>query len=141
MAQQNVPVMAPRAPIIVPEMQAGGGTTATHSTATKLSTISPTVLPYLKTIADGQRPLSPSQLGEFQAVDGNANTTGSKLDLNRFLEYVSSEAANAMWPAEKIDMSYPISNYFISSSHNTYLTGNQLYGDASAEAYRNVLIR
>lgn len=38
------------------------------------------------------------------------------------------------------DLSKPITNYFISSSHNTYIgLGNQLNGEVSADAYRNVL--
>ncbi|KAL2269535.1 hypothetical protein VTJ83DRAFT_1719 [Remersonia thermophila] len=40
---------------------------------------------------------------------------------------------------DPVDGSYPISNYFISSSHNTYLEGNQLSSRSSAEAYRAAL--
>ncbi|EJD48564.1 PLC-like phosphodiesterase [Auricularia subglabra TFB-10046 SS5] len=37
------------------------------------------------------------------------------------------------------DDSYPLANYFVSSSHNTYLLSRQLFGQSSAKSYKAVL--
>ena len=42
-------------------------------------------------------------------------------------------------PAYVTDRSHPLPEYFISSSHNTYLMAHQLYGSSSADAYRIAL--
>lgn len=42
-------------------------------------------------------------------------------------------------PAEVIDRNHPLPEYFISSSHNTYLMAHQLYGSSDASAYEIAL--
>lgn len=42
-------------------------------------------------------------------------------------------------PREVLDRSHPLPEYFISSSHNTYLMANQLYGKSDASAYTTAL--
>ncbi|TDZ68032.1 1-phosphatidylinositol 4,5-bisphosphate phosphodiesterase 1 [Colletotrichum trifolii] len=42
-------------------------------------------------------------------------------------------------PPHLTDRSHPLPEYFISSSHNTYLLAHQLYGSSSAEAYEETL--
>ena len=42
-------------------------------------------------------------------------------------------------PRELLDRSHPLSEYFISSSHNTYLVAHQLTGSSEAEAYEIAL--
>ncbi|EFC46814.1 tentative phospholipase C, partial [Naegleria gruberi] len=60
-----------------------------------------------------------------------------------FTRYLFSQANSILKPGFKKlhqDMTLPLSHYFISSSHNTYLTGHQLKGESSVEKYRDVLL-
>jgi phosphatidylinositol phospholipase C delta len=43
-------------------------------------------------------------------------------------------------PSSIRDRSHPLPEYFISSSHNTYLTAHQLYGSSTATAYETALL-
>lgn len=58
--------------------------------------------------------------------------------LDAFRAYMASPSASALRPARQPDITAPITDYFISSSHNTYLTGNQLSSDAAPVAYKTV---
>jgi hypothetical protein len=61
-------------------------------------------------------------------------------DCEEFVKRLCDPRASAALPIE-VDTSHPISHYYISSSHNTYLSGGQLWGKASADAYKEVLQR
>lgn len=65
--------------------------------------------------------------------------TGAKgQSFDDFLAIMATEESNAIGAANEQDLAHPLSNYFISSSHNTYLTGHQLYGKANVDGYKNV---
>ena len=63
--------------------------------------------------------------------------------LENFVTYMGGDNSSALMPFEPADdeLDFPMTSYFISSSHNTYLTGNQLYGQSSIDGYKNVLLR
>uniref|UniRef100_A0A8C4SJB8 Phosphoinositide phospholipase C n=1 Tax=Erpetoichthys calabaricus TaxID=27687 RepID=A0A8C4SJB8_ERPCA len=66
-----------------------------------------------------------------------------QISVDGFMRYLSGEE-NGVIPPEKLDlnedMSFPLSHYFINSSHNTYLSAGQLAGNSSVEMYRQVLL-
>ncbi|XP_066220021.1 1-phosphatidylinositol 4,5-bisphosphate phosphodiesterase delta-3 isoform X2 [Saccopteryx leptura] len=60
------------------------------------------------------------------------------MTLDGFMMYLLSPEGAALDPAHTCvfqDMDQPLSRYFISSSHNTYLTDSQIGGPSSTEAY------
>ncbi|OAP63836.1 hypothetical protein AYL99_03063 [Fonsecaea erecta] len=88
-------------------------------------------------------PFSESVLSHLVAARKDVSSQDGQIftDEASFLTYMASEKSSAMSTPVDNNLDYPMSSYFISSSHNTYLSGNQLYGDASVYAYTNVLKR
>lgn len=65
------------------------------------------------------------------------------MSLTAFQMYLESKTANAIFEPSKMDaqLTRPLNEYFISSSHNTYLLGRQVVGQSSSEAYIEPLQR
>lgn len=142
----------------------------TSSTSSAPQSFSPHVLAYFKAIASKKHPLPADQLQEFGAYastgqdhalqkssepppeapkDGTpqaaphtseAPPTAPAIDMKQLMDYMTTSKGNAMIPLAEQDLGLPISNYYINSSHNTYLTGNQLYSESSTDAYKNVCL-
>ncbi|KAM3603915.1 uncharacterized protein V6R79_004013 [Siganus canaliculatus] len=66
------------------------------------------------------------------------------LSKDGFLMYMHNPEAMILNPDHRAmyqDMNHPLSHYFISSSHNTYLMEDQLKGPSSTEAYVRALLK
>ncbi|XP_054987015.1 1-phosphatidylinositol 4,5-bisphosphate phosphodiesterase delta-3 [Sorex araneus] len=109
------------------------------------------------------RVLSTSELQEFLEDQGEDNTTLAHaqcliqtyelnetakqhelMTLDGFMMYLLSPEGAALDPAHRPvfqDMQQPLPHYFISSSHNTYLTDNQIEGSSSTEAYVRAFVQ
>lgn len=63
------------------------------------------------------------------------------IDLNAFTSFILSKDCHVYSQSEELTPRFdrPLNEYFISSSHNTYLTGWQVGGTSSAEAYITAL--
>ena len=137
-------------PQVVPVLQAGGGNPSSVAASHAIDTFGPVVLSHLSkiytSVASGQNMDKAWTAKFFTEVQHEPEVSMNGLDndlngLNDFLAYMSSPSSSALAAPVRHDLSHPLSNYFISTSHNTYLTGNQLYGEASTDAYKNVLLR
>jgi phosphatidylinositol phospholipase C delta len=70
---------------------------------------------------------------------------GGVVDQTTFYRYLTSSEFNAAWDTDKMNKVYmpmdrPMTNYFVNSSHNTYLTGDQLTSDSSPAMYTKALL-
>lgn len=136
---------------IASALQAGGGGVKSNQhrqrdVYDKSFTLEPSVVKYIKDIADYISTVKDEShqaelLKFFRDVQKDGDRIPSDLgnDVHQtLLSYFSSSHVDILAPPPDNDLSFPLSSYFISSSHNTYLSGNQLYGDASVDAYTNV---
>eukprot|EP00584_Thalassiosira_punctigera_P014181 CAMPEP_0172562424 /NCGR_PEP_ID=MMETSP1067-20121228/96786_1 /TAXON_ID=265564 ORGANISM="Thalassiosira punctigera, Strain Tpunct2005C2" /NCGR_SAMPLE_ID=MMETSP1067 /ASSEMBLY_ACC=CAM_ASM_000444 /LENGTH=821 /DNA_ID=CAMNT_0013352637 /DNA_START=144 /DNA_END=2606 /DNA_ORIENTATION=- len=85
-------------------------------------------------------------LHELELADvANYITQPNYISLEQFEAYLLSQGNDIFNPERekfcKSDMTKPISEYWINSSHNTYLTGHQLTGLSSVEMYTKALYR
>jgi hypothetical protein len=165
MADKTAAVVAAAATTAAPEKlpaphdaphQAGGGVSGE---VRSVKTLNATLLSYLKTLYSAH--VTPPAKGKASDKDKvppgwtSEDAAGFLKNIQRqadeppkkdwtfddFIKYMTSSTTNIVAPPHDEDASWPLSSYFISSSHNTYLTGNQLYSDSSADAYKNVLLR
>jgi phosphatidylinositol phospholipase C delta len=102
---------------------AGGGHASRQSAITKNQL---KVSRALKTFLAKEGVLSEDEIG----VDQDEPTSALRELLDRPHIHV---------PAEVLDRTHPLPDYFISSSHNTYLMAHQLFGESHASAYETAL--
>uniref|UniRef100_A0A3Q2P880 1-phosphatidylinositol 4,5-bisphosphate phosphodiesterase gamma n=1 Tax=Fundulus heteroclitus TaxID=8078 RepID=A0A3Q2P880_FUNHE len=83
-----------------------------------------------------------NQVRELMTIfidDTMRKTNDPEFTVSEFLSFLFSKE-NSVWDEKfskinNLDMNNPLSHYWISSSHNTYLTGDQLRSESSTEAY------
>ncbi|MES1912228.1 MAG: hypothetical protein MHM6MM_004540 [Cercozoa sp. M6MM] len=94
-----------------------------------------------------------SEVTEQEVRDMLATLMPSRLDQSDdavnealFTRFITSPVLNALskdqaLESATLDESFPLSDYFMASSHNTYLEGDQLKGHSSVQQYIHVLSR
>ncbi|KAM6946218.1 1-phosphatidylinositol 4,5-bisphosphate phosphodiesterase gamma-2 [Aplochiton taeniatus] len=83
-----------------------------------------------------------NQVRELMTIfidDTMRKTNDPQFTVSEFLNFLFSKE-NSIWDGKfsevsNLDMNNPLSHYWINSSHNTYLTGDQIRSESSTEAY------
>ncbi|KAH7170258.1 PLC-like phosphodiesterase [Dactylonectria macrodidyma] len=143
--------MASSPAAIDPSQQAGGGASESHRTLASLNaTIQKRLEKLFQSLADrSDHTWSKAQVRSFVESTQRQGPSAAldellareNLDFDGFLTWMKSRQSAATTPPKNEDLSWPLSSYFISSSHNTYLTGNQLSSDSSTKPYTDTLLR
>ena len=132
---------------------AGSGLASERAQKSKV-VLSPELKSHIREIirqySRGKDTFSPHEFADFLRSSQGAITDEAyeKLELpikgdvtaDLLEEYLLSSGNEAVKITEQ-DLSRPLNEYYVSSSHNTYLIGNQVAGEASVEGYISVLQR
>jgi phosphatidylinositol phospholipase C delta len=83
----------------------------------------------------------PDKASSVAAPEDLATATLSLEGFTAFLLSTDNSAFTDQGGSIHHDMTRPLSEYYISSSHNTYLVGHQLVGDSTIEGYIRALLQ
>ncbi|KAH8385202.1 hypothetical protein KR200_005718 [Drosophila serrata] len=130
----------------------GGGALAGAATPFPYSEDQQTVRPaeLKRFLETEQRDISASELSSTAIAtfirdfvqDVERDVQEPYLSISEFMDFLFSKQ-NDLWNSKYdsvfMDMNQPLSSYWIASSHNTYLTGDQFSSESSCEAYARAL--
>lgn len=88
-------------------------------------------------------PFGKTMIVESGDLQSNIPKNSYTLSFRDFVNFLIDKTYNSVFNQQKFgihqNMDLPINDYFIYSSHNTYLTGKQMIGSSSVEMYKHVL--